>query len=72
MTKPELSFLTDYEATIASAIQEQGDKIAEAEERGPCPDYDYHVGCADGLRLALQTLHDLIDTLPKGGDTDGT
>jgi len=67
----EINFLTDYEAAIARAIQEQNYKIAKAEERGPCPDYDYHVGCADGLRIALQTLHELIET-PKGGDADGT
>ena len=71
MPIPEINFLVDYEAQLEQAIRDQT-AIAVRAYRREHAAWHYRCGCVDGLRMALQTLHDLIDAQQKGGDADGT
>lgn len=68
----EINFLVEYEAQLEQAIRDQNAIAARANDRGERAVWNYRCGCACGLRIALQTLHDLIDAQQKGGDADGT
>lgn len=71
MTIPEINFLVEYEAQLERAIRYQNAIAARAYRRERAA-WHYRCGCACGLRIALQTLHDLIDAQQKGGDVNGT
>ena len=72
MPIPEINFLVEYEAQLEQAIRDQNAIAARANDRRERAVWNYRCGCAAGLRIALQTLHDLIDAQQKGGDADGT
>ena len=72
MTIPEINFLVEYEAQLEQAIRDQNTIATRANDRGERAIWNYRCGCVDGLRMALQALHDLIDAQQKGGDADGT
>lgn len=71
MTIPEINFLVEYEAHLEQAIRDQNAIAARAYRRERAA-WHYRCGCAGGLWMALQMLHDLIDAQQKGGDADGT
>lgn len=68
----EINFLVEYEAQLEQAIRNQDPIAGRNKGRDERAAWNYRCGCVDGLRMALQMLHDLIDAQQKGGDANGT